>query len=363
MAPHCGARAQQTFYLSRAGDDGNSGESMDDAWLTIGALDSAGLNAGDTVVFRDGDTFVGRLTTVSGVTYIRSNTTSMRPAILFFEDHTVEVNPGSVLNGLNVVSYDGFSSVGNVLARSSATICNCEIRSNSNKAVTVSGNNVIVRNNWLTDGFRPASQILTLFDSRDCIIQNNFICKTNPATEIGLFVHGSGSSGHWIDGNIFLSQVDSNTGKKTSAIQLYNDYSAREECFLVRNVIYGRWDRFLLLRNRAFIFDNVINGIESSPDAILLDVRNNSCDFWSNELTGGDHVLALVSVASSADVSISNCRLSLKASHACFSGDGDYWSNKNWYSGTFDQNDFTGLSFAEWQLVSGNDTESTMQSN
>lgn len=47
----------RTFYVDPAGDDGNDGTSPATAWATVGEVNGAALQAGDTVLFKRGATF------------------------------------------------------------------------------------------------------------------------------------------------------------------------------------------------------------------------------------------------------------------------------------------------------------------
>src|SRR5678816_1818497 len=49
------------YYVSAAGSDTSNGTSLATAWKTIARVNSATLHAGDSVLFRSGDTFAGGL--------------------------------------------------------------------------------------------------------------------------------------------------------------------------------------------------------------------------------------------------------------------------------------------------------------
>ncbi len=55
------ARSQITYYVSSEGDNGNDGSSAQKALQTIEAVNAKTLSAGDSVLFRRGDVFVGQL--------------------------------------------------------------------------------------------------------------------------------------------------------------------------------------------------------------------------------------------------------------------------------------------------------------
>ncbi len=57
------------YYVSNDGNDENDGLSPLTPWKTLSKVSDASLNRGDTVVFRRGDTFRGKIQTKPGVTY------------------------------------------------------------------------------------------------------------------------------------------------------------------------------------------------------------------------------------------------------------------------------------------------------
>lgn len=56
----------QTYYVSKAGDDSNSGMSPNDTWQTISKVNSYQLNPGDSILFNRGDYWRGQLIPQSG---------------------------------------------------------------------------------------------------------------------------------------------------------------------------------------------------------------------------------------------------------------------------------------------------------
>ena len=56
----------ETYYVSNAGRDSNDGKSISSPWQTLGKVNSASLNAGDTVLFNSGDSWYGQLIPKSG---------------------------------------------------------------------------------------------------------------------------------------------------------------------------------------------------------------------------------------------------------------------------------------------------------
>lgn len=63
----CSTAGAATYYVDAVnGNDSNSGISTSSAWRTLGRVNSAALYAGDTVLFRRGDSFRGQLVPKSG---------------------------------------------------------------------------------------------------------------------------------------------------------------------------------------------------------------------------------------------------------------------------------------------------------
>lgn len=57
------------YYVSNDGDDHNSGTNAETPWKTLDKVNQAGLDYGDAVFFRRGDTWYGELLCKAGVTY------------------------------------------------------------------------------------------------------------------------------------------------------------------------------------------------------------------------------------------------------------------------------------------------------
>lgn len=51
----------QSYYVSNSGNDNNSGTSIDSPWKTINKLNSINFSSGDTISFKGGETFSGKL--------------------------------------------------------------------------------------------------------------------------------------------------------------------------------------------------------------------------------------------------------------------------------------------------------------
>ena len=59
----------KAYYVASDGDDGNDGLDPARPWKTLSKVSRAGLEAGDAVLFRRGDTFRGQIVCRGGVTY------------------------------------------------------------------------------------------------------------------------------------------------------------------------------------------------------------------------------------------------------------------------------------------------------
>lgn len=55
-----------TYYVSNSGSDSNNGKSISSPWQTLDKVNSASLGAGDTILFKSGDTWYGQLVPQSG---------------------------------------------------------------------------------------------------------------------------------------------------------------------------------------------------------------------------------------------------------------------------------------------------------
>jgi len=56
----------ETYYVSNSGNDSNNGISPESSWLTISKVNSASLVAGDSILFKRGDSWFGQLIPKSG---------------------------------------------------------------------------------------------------------------------------------------------------------------------------------------------------------------------------------------------------------------------------------------------------------
>lgn len=105
------------YYLSNNGSDTNNGTSNTTAWKTLEKLNMVTFNAGDSILFKRGDTFYGSLIVKSSGNAINSITysaygTGVNPIITGFTNVTSWTNKGgNIWESTNAVSTKNYTNV------------------------------------------------------------------------------------------------------------------------------------------------------------------------------------------------------------------------------------------------------------
>lgn len=261
-------------YVSGTGSDttGTGTQVTPYATLAKAVLEGA---ADATIRLERGTTMVGTATVTNQT--ITTYGAGADPILTHTTDTTLNAVGTGSCTDVEIRSTDAGAVTATVTIGGSFTLANCYVIANDNKALLVNGDGVTVEDCVFDDSDQYCAQIVTFFDGTNCTFRRNKIERTDSATELAMYSHGSSArGGHTITQNLILGTATTDTtspNKVVTALKFDSGGTHAKDTFSF-NRIEGYWEQWINLEVEADVFGNVVdlkNRINAASSTIAIN--------------------------------------------------------------------------------------------
>jgi hypothetical protein len=98
-----------------------------------------------------------------------------------------------------------------------------------------------------------------MFQAVNATIERNTFYRNQTGTANGIFIHGTGSTGHVIQGNRLISSVGKTGASVICGFLVDSDFTDATAHIFRNNYISGTWERYIRCRRQTTIIGNIID--------------------------------------------------------------------------------------------------------
>jgi len=339
-----------------SGSNANPG-TLASPYQTIAAAAANGNSV--TIGLKRGTTHSGAVSLVSQT--LGAYGSGAKPILTHNSNATISASGSCRLQNLDTRSTATSATIAAVTVGGASLIQGCAMSSNDNKCLTLSAcNGAIVEDCTFTDAVACA-QLCTLFQSVNCIVRRCTFNRTQTGSSNGVYVHGTGSTGHIIEWCDVYSSVADTSGTVISGVNVYFDFTSVDPIIVRFNRIRGNWDRYVFGQRNTIVYGNLIDcrsslanniGITSTRGSTVT-ARANTILIDTNTIYG---MLADNTTSGSTLNSTNNIIHATSGSPFYYGNSGStIVANYNCYNGSLRASPFLASNFATWQ-AGGQDT-------